>query len=366
VGALARALEASARVWLLDENGVLEPITAAGAGVPVGEGQVGLIAQRRESSHGHDKHGGVVFAGYPLLMEGRLLGVMAVSSGVPLSAAALQTLEQIAAQLALGIKRKQAEDELLRANAELDWRVKERTLELTRSLEELKEKEQELEKYAHHATHDVKEPLRNILVQTQKVTRTYAGQLPDKAMEWLDKVVTQGKRMQVLLERLKEYAQVNLGMKAEPVDCGAAVAVALASLESSVEESGAEVTVGDLPTLIGAQEHLTLLFQNLIGNALKYHSPDRPPRVEVGAQPHANGWLFWVRDNGVGIEPRYWQKIFGIAERLDAKASGWGYGLAICEKTVTRHGGRIWVASEPGQGSTFYFTLPAQTSEELS
>ena len=104
-----------------------------------------------------------------------------------------------------------------------------------------------------------------------------------------------------------------------------------------------------------------LLFQNLIGNALKYCPPERSPRVEVGAQPHAEGWLFWVRDNGVGIEPRFWQRIFGIAERLDSKTSGWGYGLAICERTVARHGGRIWVSSEPGQGSTFWFTLPAET-----
>ena len=168
--------------------------------------------------------------------------------------------------------------------------------------------------------------------------------------------------MEVLLERLKDYAKVNLAAQPVRVDCGAAVGTALVSLEAAIEETQAEVVIRweAAPTVTGAKEHLELLFQNLIGNALKNRSPARPPRVEVGARQQAEGWLFWVKDNGEGIEPKYWRRIFGIGERLDAKKSGWGYGLAICEKTVARHGGRIWVASEPGEGSTFYFTLPDQ------
>jgi len=107
------------------------------------------------------------------------------------------------------------------------------------------------------------------------------------------------------------------------------------------------------------KEHLELLFQNLFSNAIKYRSPDRPPRIEIGAERHADGWLFSVRDNGMGIEPKYWQRIFGMGEQLNSRSryGGWGYGLAICQKTVVKHGGRIWVASEPGAGSTFCFTL---------
>jgi light-regulated signal transduction histidine kinase (bacteriophytochrome) len=166
--------------------------------------------------------------------------------------------------------------------------------------------------------------------------------------------------MEVLLGRLKDYAQVSLDARLESVDCRAAVSVALGGLEAALEENQVELVVGELPTVPGVREHLELLFQNLIGNAIKYRSPARGPRIEVGARPDEGGWLFWVKDNGEGIEPKYWEKIFGIAERLSAKAGGWGYGLAICEKTVTRHGGRIWVRSEPGQGSTFYFTLPSR------
>jgi light-regulated signal transduction histidine kinase (bacteriophytochrome) len=137
--------------------------------------------------------------------------------------------------------------------------------------------------------------------------------------------------------------------------------VALGGLEADIEKNTAEVVVGELPTVTGAKMHLELLFQNLIGNAIKYRAPDRAPRVEVGARPEPEGWLFWVKDNGVGIEQQYFEKIFVIGERLSGeKVSGWGYGLAICEKTVKRHGGRIWVESEPGHGSTFFFTLPEQ------
>src|SRR5262249_19073724 len=130
-----------------------------------------------------------------------------------------------------------------------------------------------------------------------------AGQLPGEAGERLGKVVTQVGRMQVLLEQLKIYAQVNLDARPGPVACAGVVQVALNNLEASIDESKAAVQVSELPTVTGMKEHLELLFQNLIGNAIKYRSPDRPPRIEVGAKRHPDGWLFWVRDNGEGIEP---------------------------------------------------------------
>jgi PAS domain S-box-containing protein len=358
VTALTRGLAgSSACAWTsAEENGALKPTATAGQSCPVSQGEVERVAVGRQPLCLGSKT--ATLAGYPLLIEDRLLGVLAVSSQPPLSPAALQTLELVAAQIALAIKRKQAEDELVRANADLDQRVRQRTVELSRSLAELQDRTEEMRKYAHHATHDIKEPLRNINIQTQRVAGTFANQLPAEAIDRLGKVKGQIKRMEVLLERLKEYAKVYLSSSPQPVDCNAAVAVAVNTLEAAIDEGDAEVMVGELPTVIGDQQHLELLFQNLIGNALKYRSPVRPPRVEVGARREGDGWLFWVKDNGVGIEPRFWEKIFGLGERLDAKTSGWGYGLAICEKSVSRHGGRIWVTSEPGQGSTFFFTLP--------
>src|SRR5205823_8876919 len=132
-------------------------------------------------------------------------------------------------------------------------------------------------------------------------------------------------------------------------------------LQAALEESGAEVTVVQLPSVQGNPQQLMLLFQNLLGNAVKFRAADRPVRVEVGARREREGWLFWVRDNGIGIEAKYLRRIFGLGERLHpaSRYAGTGFGLAICEKIVAGHGGRIWAESEPGQSSTFYFTLPA-------
>ena len=131
-------------------------------------------------------------------------------------------------------------------------------------------------------------------------------------------------------------------------------------MQAALDESKAVLTVGELPRLVGTHQQLMLLFQNLIGNAVKFRAPDRPVRVEVGSRRDGDSWLFWVRDNGIGIEPRFFRRIFGLGERLHTRSryEGWGYGLATCQETVARHGGRLWVESKYGEGSTFWFTLP--------
>jgi signal transduction histidine kinase len=355
--ALAGGLQpASARLWTFDEaRGTLQAVSDREE-VPLGQGLVGRIAATREPLLTADPP----FAGYPLLGEGRLLGVLAVSSPGPLSTAALQALELIAAQLAIGLERKRAEDALHRANAELGQRVGACSEELSRSQAELRDRTEMFQEFCYIITHDFKSSLRTVKSQVQRVIRTLAEQLPADASDRLSRVLTAVDRMADLEVRVRDYAQVSLDAPPTRVECMAAVATALDSLEAAVQESQAQVVVGELPTVTGIAPHLELLFQNLIGNAIKYRSPDRPPRVEVGARRQEGGWLFWVKDNGEGVEPKYWLKIFNLGERLDAKRSGWGYGLAICEKSVARHGGRIWVASEPGQGSTFFFTLPDQ------
>jgi PAS domain S-box-containing protein len=390
VAALTEDLEiAFARVWIFDETeGLLELIARGKTDteravdarrISLGEGEIGLIAAGRQVLCTNTVQGDaripaqewvrkekiVAFAGYPLLIEDRLVGVLALFSRQPLSPATLQTLASLADHVSLGINRLQTEENLRRVNAELERRVQERTEDLTRSLAELGEKTKELDKFAFHATHDLTAPLRTILTHTQKLERQFSAQLPPKGLELIQKVIDGVASMQLLIKKLHDYARVNLEAKLETVDCTAAVVRACSSLQAAIDESEARVEVTTaLPTLVGMKEHLELLFQNLISNAIKYRSPDRPPRVEIGAQRHADGWLFWVRDNGIGIEPRFWQKIFGmgVESQLNKRSEygGFGYGLAICEKTVLRHGGRIWVASELGQGSTFYFTLPEQ------
>jgi light-regulated signal transduction histidine kinase (bacteriophytochrome) len=325
---LTRGLAArSVQVWLFDEPQRCLTLAAGPATGPtlvrVGQGLVGLVAEQQEPcSSGRKEVPAVV--GYPLLLD-RLVGVLTVSSQAPLEPTDRETLEVMALQVAIAVAVEQAG-----GDPERERQIGEHQERLARALAALAEKAQEA------------------------VEGGFA------------KIKAQGARTDVLLKALKQYADINLGFQLSPVDCNEAVQVALNNLEVAIDESRAEVVAGELPTVIGMKEPLELLFQNLIGNAIKYRSPERALRIDIGAQRQADDWLFWVRDNGVGIDPKYWPKIFLIGseskvdERKDLRTSGWGYGLAICEKTVARHGGRIWVASEPGQGSTFYFTLPDQ------
>ena len=172
--------------------------------------------------------------------------------------------------------------------------------------------------------------------------------------------------MQRLIEDLLSYSRVGTRGKAfEPTDVNAVFDQAVVNLKTAVTERQAEVTRGDLPTLPADRLQLEQLLQNLISNAIKFHRPDVPPRMHVAARPDGDHWLFSVEDNGIGIETRYSDRIFAIFQRLHTRREypGTGIGLAICKKIVERHGGRIWMASTPGQGSTFYFTLPMREPE---
>jgi light-regulated signal transduction histidine kinase (bacteriophytochrome) len=168
-----------------------------------------------------------------------------------------------------------------------------------------------------------------------------------------------------MIEDLSVYSRaVRSDQVLQPVDAAAAAAEACANLQAAIEECTAAVVMDYLPTVTANRELLILLFQNLIGNALKFRAADRPVRVDVRARRKVDDWLFWVRDNGIGIEPRHLTRIFGLGQRLHSTTQypGTGFGLAICEKIVVRHGGRIWVESEPDQGSTFYFTVPVSSA----
>jgi light-regulated signal transduction histidine kinase (bacteriophytochrome) len=197
---------------------------------------------------------------------------------------------------------------------------------------------------------------------TQLLARRYEGKLDDDADEFINYAVDGANRMQKLINDLLTYSRVGTrGKKFVPTDTGVVFDAACANLRRAIEESGAQITSETLPTVAGDETQLVQLFQNLIGNAIKFRDEKKTPEVRVGAERRGGEWLFSVRDNGIGIEAHYQERIFVIFQRLHAKAEypGTGIGLAICKKIVERHGGTIWVQSEPGQGSTFYFTLRA-------
>jgi PAS domain S-box-containing protein len=237
-------------------------------------------------------------------------------------------------------------------------------------VEELRRSNTELEQFAYVASHDLQEPLRMVASYTQLLARRYEGKLDAEADEFIGYAVDGANRMQTLINDLLTYSRVGTrGRELVPTDSQAAFEAACANLRRAIEESGAEVVcVGEpLPSVVGDHTQLVQLFQNLISNAIKFSSSsgqqeEEVARVEVGAErlvgPQEE-WLFWVRDNGIGIEEHYKERIFRIFQRLHGKGEygGTGIGLAVCKKIVERHGGRIWVDSEVGEGSTFYFTL---------
>jgi PAS domain S-box-containing protein len=227
--------------------------------------------------------------------------------------------------------------------------------------EELSRSNQELEQFAYVASHDLQEPLRMVSNYTQLLGRRYKDQLDADANEFIDFAVDGAKRMQELIHDLLQYARVGTrGKEFKPVPAGDIVAGAVANLAGATEEAGAQVVVDALPTVSCDATQLAQVFQNLIGNAIKFRRPGSQPVVRVSATRAGHATVFSVADNGIGIEPKYFERIFQMFQRLHGRSeyAGTGIGLALCKKIVERHGGRIRVESEPGHGTTFSFTIP--------
>jgi PAS domain S-box-containing protein len=235
-----------------------------------------------------------------------------------------------------------------------------RDITLRKRMEELARSNKELEQFAYVASHDLQEPLRMVTSFVQLLARKYRGKMDAEADQYIHQVVDGTARMRALILDLLAYSRVDsAGATFGKVDCAKALGQALGNLDASLKESQADVASGQLPLIWGNFNQIEQLFQNLIGNAIKFRGASAP-QVRVEAREKNGEWVFCVRDNGIGIDPKYSDQIFEIFKRLHTRSEypGTGIGLAICKKVVARHGGRIWVESEAGKGAAFYWTLP--------
>ncbi|XGV97133.1 MAG: PAS domain-containing protein [Leptolyngbya sp. BL-A-14] len=231
---------------------------------------------------------------------------------------------------------------------------------------DLQRSNQELEQFAYVASHDLQEPLRAITSYTQLFAKRYQGQIDEKADKYIHYVIDGAARMQQLIQDLLAYSRVGrYELKLRPTDCNGVLQQVTKDLQMTIDETSATLIVDPLPTILGDSMQVAQLFQNLIGNALKYRG-QAPPIIRVSAREQGDDWLFSIQDNGIGIEPQYAQRIFEIFQRLHTRREyeGTGLGLAICKKIVERHHGSIWVEPQLGQGSVFCFTLPALPGDE--
>lgn len=238
--------------------------------------------------------------------------------------------------------------------------------ELRGILEDLKRSNTELQQFAYIASHDLQEPLRMVSSFMQLIEQRYKGKLDKDADEFIQYAVEGSVRMQRMINDLLAYSRIGTkGKPFGPVDCNKILADVRANLKLSIEESGASITADPLPVVNGDASQLVQVFQNLLSNAIKFRG-DKTPVITIQVEPHEQEWQFSVRDNGIGLEPDYAEKIFVIFKRLHTAAQypGSGIGLTICKKIIERHNGRIWVESQPGHGSVFYFTLPFHSENQ--
>lgn len=284
-------------------------------------------------------------------------------------------LQQLATQVAIAIQQailfeqlQQTNQALEQTKANLEKRVSDRTAELeiaNRQLlklnQELTRSNQELEQFGYIVSHDLREPLRMVTSFTQLLSKRYADRLDREADKIIGFAVDGATRMEELINDVLVYSRVgSQGKKFESLNSEELLDRALSNLQLAIQEVNAQITREPLPNVMGDKTQLVQVWQNLVANALKYHG-EESPIVHIGATAELGQWLFWVKDNGIGIDPKYGDRIFQIFQRLHIRQEypGTGTGLAICHKIIERHGGKIWVESELGQGATFYFTLPS-------
>lgn len=238
---------------------------------------------------------------------------------------------------------------------------------LMSTLADLQRSNTDLQQFAYVASHDLQEPLRMVASYTQLLEKRYKDKLDTDAREFIQFAVDGALRMQRLINDLLSYSLVGARQKTvKPTDCHSVLGQVIAGLSDEIEQNNVIITNDDLPTVMADASQMHELIKNLVCNAIKFSS-EHAPRVHISAKQDGNKWLFSVQDNGLGIDPQYKDKIFLIFQRLHSKEEypGTGIGLAICKRIVERHNGKIWVESNVGKGSTFYFTLPVKKEEKL-
>jgi signal transduction histidine kinase len=283
---------------------------------------------------------------FPIMLQGEAIGLLQVAnSDTDYTEADIRSLEAIAGYVA----------------PVLDARLKRERQEAARlrALVDLERSNKELEQFAYVASHDLQEPLRMISSYTQLLGERYAGQLDEKAKKYMGYAVDGAVRMQRLINDLLAYSRVGTrGNPIESTDAHSVLGEAIRNLAAMIEENKAIITNEDLPVVRADAAQLVQVFQNLLANAIKFRG-EVLPRVHVSVREEGHEWVFSVKDNGIGIDPQYADRVFVIFQRLHTRQEypGTGIGLAICKRIVERHGGKIWYESEPGKGTTFFFTI---------
>lgn len=273
-----------------------------------------------------------------------------------------QRAEELQALGNLTFIERPARPETVQSSIRTALRARMRQYEIRSRQEALLQANSDLEQFAHSASHDLREPLRSIGIYSEFLARNHANSLDEKGVEFLGLILSAAKRMDSLLADLLAYAHVSSAAEetVEHVQAARPLEAALENLGGAIQESGADIKAGEMPVVRMRESHLAQIFQNLIGNAIKYRKEGDGLRIDLSAVKAEGYWIFCVADNGIGIPPAHKENIFGIFKRLhtNGKYPGTGMGLAICQRIVERYGGRIWVESEPGRGARFSFTVP--------
>jgi light-regulated signal transduction histidine kinase (bacteriophytochrome) len=232
--------------------------------------------------------------------------------------------------------------------------------------EDLKQKNIELEQFAYVASHDLQEPLRTVSGFVELLKRHYKANADESVNKYIDYITDASDRMRRLVQDLLDYSRLGRQRILETIDCNEVVQNVLSDLTMAVQESHAVIDIDPLPVISGHPTEIKQLFQNLLSNSLKFRKPDEPPVIKVSVAAKEDHWLFSVTDNGIGIDEKYWTRIFVIFQRLHTKSEyeGTGIGLAHCKKIAELHNGKIWVNSIPGKFSTFYFTVKRRSTDK--
>ena len=339
--AVTEFLKASRRlVFLAESPGLLRRVITTGAPLHIDDITSEANYHRAGIAVPAGLHGLIAL---PLKIDSKVFGALEFYSPKPLvpDAGLLDAIARIGGQIAQSIARREAEA-------------------VTRRAQDLARSNAELQQFAYVASHDLQEPLRMISSYTQLLMRRLEGKLDQDSREFADFIIDGSARMKKLIEDLLTYSRVgSRGARFAATDCATVLAKVLTNLKTTIEASGAVITHAGLPVLVADESQLLQLWQNLISNAIKF-CDQNAPHIHVGAEERADAWVLSVKDNGIGIEPQYFERIFVMFQRLHGKADypGTGIGLAICQKVMDQHGGHIQVDSQPGQGSTFYCSFP--------